>query len=67
MAGTTNTNNKKKEAEDRAVCEEFNLKADDYSRKIEKRRSVFDLRTEAMRTDEGEPKQGRLFSMKHGS
>ena len=53
-------------AEDRSIIEEFNLKADNYCRKIERRRSVFDIRTESMRTDGGKPKKGRLFSAKYG-
>jgi len=64
MAGATN---KKMNAEDRAVCEEFNVKADGYRRKIEKKQSAFDLRTETMRTDEGKPKKGRLYSTEYAS
>ena len=64
MAGATN---KKMNAEDRAVCEEFNVKADGYRRKIEKKKSAFDLRTETMRTDEGKPKKGRLYSTEYAS
>lgn len=58
--------NREKEAEDRAVCKEFNLKTNNYARKTVPRRSVFDLRTEAMRTDEGKKKQGRLYSTVQG-
>ena len=64
MVGARNKNMK---AEDQAVCEEFNVKADGYRRKIEKKRSAFDLRTEAMRTDEGKPKKGRLYSMEYAA
>lgn len=50
-----------KPVEDLAVCEEYNLKKTDYRRMLVPKKSVFDLRTEAMRTDGGKPKQGRLY------
>ena len=49
-----------------AICEAYNLKSSNYRRRIEKRTSVFDIRTESMRTDGGNPRQGRLFDSKFG-
>jgi len=65
VASTAKT--RKKEAADAACIEEYNLKTEDYKRKISKRRSIFDLRTEAMRTDKGKPRQGRLYNEVHGA
>eukprot|EP00531_Pseudo-nitzschia_arenysensis_P004014 CAMPEP_0116155186 /NCGR_PEP_ID=MMETSP0329-20121206/22175_1 /TAXON_ID=697910 /ORGANISM="Pseudo-nitzschia arenysensis, Strain B593" /LENGTH=489 /DNA_ID=CAMNT_0003652207 /DNA_START=107 /DNA_END=1580 /DNA_ORIENTATION=+ len=55
-----------KKAAELAIIKEFNLKEENYCRKIAKRRSVFDIRTEAMRTDGGQPKKGRIFNAKYG-
>jgi hypothetical protein len=65
IAATAKT--RKKEAADAACIEEYNLKTEDYKRSISRRRSIFDLRTEAMRTDKGNPRQGRLYNEMHGA
>ncbi len=55
-----------KKAAELAIIKEYNLKEENYCPKVEKRRSVFDIRTETMRTDGGKPKKGRLFNAKYG-
>jgi len=52
----------KLEEERAAVVEEYNLKHGGYHCRVKPRQSIFDLRTEAMRTDDGKKKRkGRLF------
>ena len=47
---------------DEEVIKLYNLKNDSYVRKVSRRKSMFDLRTEYRRTDDGRPKQGRIYS-----
>eukprot|EP00536_Pseudo-nitzschia_multiseries_P010502 jgi/Psemu1/67459/estExt_Genemark1.C_3220025 len=54
-----------RDTRDKKVIKMYNLKSPDYrSPSVAIRRSFFDLRTEAMRT-EGVRKQGRIYSSKH--
>jgi len=57
----------KQEEERTGVVEEYNLKHVGYQCKVQPRKSVFDLRTSAMRTDDGKQRKGRVFDTSQAS